>query len=192
MRPQHIRYYIFGALLLFCSSVLADQLFSPLDFGNKMRESMLERSIVSGKENFAAQTSLSQLTSSVVQLSYGDLLHVGDLRTQGFPNEQLACQRAITHGSISYVRKWIDATERGMTPEAANQIAAKKLEDVISACNVPVVENASGTRIPSVGGPCSFSTSHVFVDSNEVRGCLQRRWNSGRVTSIFLPIISIH
>jgi hypothetical protein len=68
-----------------------------------------------------------------------------------------------------------------MTPEAANQIAAKKLEDVIRACNVPVVENAAGTRIPSVGGPCSFSTSHVFVDSNEVRGCLQQTlefWSS--------------
>jgi hypothetical protein len=181
VRPQFILYCVFGALLLFCSSVLADQLFSRLDFGNKMRESLREQSLVSEKENFANQNSLSQLTSSVVELSYGDLLHVGDLRTQGFPNEQLACQRAITHGSISFVRKWIDATERGMTPEAANQIAAKKLEEVIRACNVPVVENAAGTRIPSVGGPCSFSTSHVFVDSNEVRGCLQQTlefWSS--------------
>lgn len=174
MRPQLILYCVYGGLLLFCSSVLADQLSSPLDFGAKMRESLREQSFVSGKENFANQSSLSRLTSSVVELSYGDLLNVGDFRTQGFPKEQLACQRAITHGSISYVRKWIDATERGMTPEAANQIAAKKLQEVISACNVPVVENAAGTRIPSVGGPCSFSTSQVFVDSNEVQGCLQQ------------------
>ncbi|MCI0442894.1 hypothetical protein L0244_15790 [bacterium] len=169
MRPQIILYCVFGALLLFCSSVLADQLSSPLDYGNKMRES------------FAHVRTLSRLTSSVVELSYGDLLNVADLRTQGFPKEQLACQRAITHGSIAYVRKWIDATERGMTPEAANQIAARKLEEVISVCNVPVVENAAGTRIPSVGGPCSFSTSHVFVDPNEVRGCLQQTlefWSS--------------
>lgn len=181
VRPQLILCSVFGALLLFCSSVPADQLFSPLDFGNKMREPLREQNIVSEKENFASQSSLSRLTSSIVELSYGDLLNVGDLRTQGFPEEQLACQRAITHGSISYVRKWIDATERGMTPEAANQIAAKKLEEVISVCNVPVVENALGTRIPSVGGPCSFSTSQVFVDSNEVRGCLQQTlefWSS--------------
>lgn len=181
VRPQLILCCVFGALLLFCSSVLADQVVSPWDFGNKMREPFREQSIMSGKEGFVTQNSLFQLTSSVLELSYGDLLHVSDLRTQGFPKEQLACQRAITHGSISYVRKWIDATERGMTPEAANHIAAKKLEEVISVCNVPVVENASGTRIPSVGGPCSFSTSQVFVDSNEVRGCLQQTlefWSS--------------
>jgi hypothetical protein len=76
VRPQFILYCVFGALLLFCSSVLADQLFSRLDFGNKMRESLREQSLVSEKENFANQNSLSQLTSSVVELSYGDLLHV--------------------------------------------------------------------------------------------------------------------
>jgi hypothetical protein len=181
VRPQFILYCVFGALLLFCSSVLSDQLFSPLDFGNKMLESLREQSIVSATEDFATQSSFSRLTSSVLELSYGDLLYVSNLRTQGFPKEQLACQRAIAHGSIAYVRKWIDATERGMTPEAANQIAGRKLEEVISVCNVPVVENAAGTRIPSVGGPCSFSTSHVFVDPNQVRGCLQQTlefWSS--------------
>ena len=181
MRPQLISYCVFGALLLFCSSVLADQPFSPLDFGNKMRESLREQTIVLATEDIATQSSFSRLTSSVLELSYGDLLYVGNLRTQGFPKEQLACQRAITHGSIAYVRKWIDVTERGMSPETANQIAAKKLEEVSNVCNVRVVENAAGARIPSLGGPCSSSTSHVFVDANEVQGCLQQTlefWSS--------------
>lgn len=169
MRPQLTRYCVFGALLIFCSSVPADQLSSPLDFGNKMRA------------HITTHRSLLLLTSYVQELSYGDLVYVNDLRTQGFPKEQLACQMAITHGSFGYVRKWIDATERGMTPEAANQVAARKLEEINNACNVSVVENAEGTRIPSAGGPCSLSTSHVFVDSNELRGCLQQTlefWSS--------------
>ena len=165
MRPQLILSRILAALLLFSTIAIAGQ--SPLNFQHKMGMNLT-------KQNFATQSSLLRLIPYVQELSYGDLLYVSDLRTQGFPQEQLACQRAITHGSFSYIRKWIDATERGMTPEAANQLAARKLEDVINACNVPVVENAAGTRIPSAGGPCSSSTSHAFVNSNELRGCLQQ------------------
>ena len=173
MRPQHILYSVLAALL-FSTIAVAGQFYSPLNFEHKMRVSLT-------KENFATQTSMLRLKSYVQELSYGDLLYVSDLRTQGFPQEQLACQRAITHGSISYVRKWIDATERGMTPEAANRFAARQLEDVVSTCNVPVVKNVEGTQIPSAGGPCSSSTSHVFVDANELRGCLQQTlefWSS--------------
>ena len=162
MRPQLTPYRIFAAFLLFSTTALAAQFYSPME--HKMQLG-----------------SLNQLTSYVQQLSYGDLLYLNDLRNQGFPQEQLACQRAITHGSISYVRKWIDATESGMTPEDANRFAARQLEGVVSACNVPVVENAAGTRIPSAGGPCSFSTSNSFVNSNELRACLQQTlefWSS--------------
>jgi hypothetical protein len=155
VRPQFTLCRILAALLLFSTIAVADQFYSPLE--HKMQLS-----------------SLYQLTSYVQQLSYGDLLYVDDLRTQGFPQEQLTCQRAITHGSFSYVRKWIDATERGMTPEDANRFAARQLEVVVSACNVPVVENAAGSRIPSAGGPCSFSTNNSFVDSYELRSCLQQ------------------
>jgi hypothetical protein len=164
VRPQLTLYRVIAALLLFSTIALADQFYSPLNLERKMHS-----------------TSLWQLTSYVQQLSYGDLLTVSDLRTHGFPQEQLACQRAITHGSFSYVRKWIDATEGGMTPEDANLFAARQLERIVSACNVPVVENAEGIRIPSAGGPCSTSTSHSFVDSNELRGCLQQTlefWSS--------------
>lgn len=174
MRPQLTLYRILTAFLLFSSIAAADQFYSPLDFGNKMRDSLQQQNVRLEKDNFATQNSLSRLTSSVLELSYGDLLNLGDLRTQGFPQEQLACQRAITRGSISYVRKWIDATERGMTPEAANRFAARQLENVTSACHVTVVENAAGIRIPSAGGPCSTATSHVFVDSNELEACLQQ------------------
>lgn len=169
MRPQLTPYRVIAALLLFSTIAVADQFYSRMNFEHKMH-----------------LNSQWQLTSYVQQLSYGDLLTVSDLRTQGFPPEQLACQRAITHGSISYVRKWIDATESGMTPEDANRFAARQLEGVVSACNVPVVENAEGIRIPSAGGPCSTSTSHSFVDSNELRGCLQQTlefWSS----YLFIP-----
>ena len=168
MRPQLTLYRIFAALLLFSTTAFADQFYSTME--HKMQRS-----------------SLNQLTSYVQQLSYGDLLFVHDLQTQGFPQEQLACQKAITRGSISYIRKWIDATESGMTPEDANRFAARQLEGVVSACNVPVVENAAGTRIPSAGGPCSFSTSFSFVDSNELRGCLQQTlefWSS----YLYIPV----
>jgi hypothetical protein len=164
VRPQIAQYRILAALLLFSTIAFADQYYSPYFEQSKMH-----------------MRSLFQLTSYVQELSYGDLLTVSDLRTQGFPQEQLACQRAITHGSISYVRKWIDATESGVTPEDANRFAARQLEGVVSACNVPVIENAAGIRIPSAGGPCSDSTSHSFVDSNELRGCLQQTlefWSS--------------
>lgn len=172
MRPQLILYHVFAALLLFSTIALADH--SPLNFEHKMRVTLT-------RQNIVTQSSLSQLTSYVQELSYGDLLYVSDLRTLGFPQEQLACQRAITHGSISYVRKWIDATERGMTPEAANRFASRQLEDVVSACNVPIVKNAEGTQIPSAGGPCSMATSQGFIDANELRGCLQQTlefWSS--------------
>jgi len=174
VRPQITLYRVIAALLLFSTIAIADQFYLRMNFEHRMRVDLTN-------ENSANQISLSMLTSYVQELSYGDLLYVTDLRTQGFPQEQLACQRAITHGSISYVRKWIDATERGMTPEDANRFAARQLEGVISACNVPVVENAEGIRIPSAGGPCSNSTSHSFVDSNELRGCLQQTlefWSS--------------
>lgn len=157
MRPQLTLYRVIAALLLFSTIAVADQFYSPLNLEHKMH-----------------LNSLWQLTSYVQQLSYGDLLTVRDLRTQGFPQEQLACQRAITHGSFLYVRKWIDATEGGLTPEDANLFAGRQLEGVVSACNVPVVENTEGIRIPSAGGPCSTSTSHSFVDSIELRGCLQQ------------------
>jgi hypothetical protein len=166
VRPQLTLYRVTAALLLFSTIAVADQFysrnFSPLE--HKMHV-----------------YSLYQLKSYVQELCYGDLLNVNDFRTQGFPQEQLACQRAITHGSFTYVRKWIDATEGGMTPEDANLFAARQLEDIVSACNVPVVENAEGIRIPSAGGPCSTSTSHSFVDSNELRECLQQTlefWSS--------------
>jgi hypothetical protein len=158
VRPQITRYGVVAALLLFSTIAVAGQFYSPLEH----------------KMQLMHVSSLHQLTSYVQQLSYGDLLTVNDLRTQGFPQEQLACQRAITHGSFSFVRKWIDATESGMTPEDANRFAARQLESVARACNVPVVENSEGIRIPSAGGPCSTSTSNSFVDSNELRGCLQQ------------------
>src|SRR5262245_13889875 len=168
MRPQLILYRVVAVLLLFSSVALADQFASASNFGNKMRESLRSQDF-SGPES-----SFSRLTSYVLELSYGDLLQVGDFRTQGFPEQQLACQRAITHGSISYVRKWIDATERGMTPEAANRFAGRQLQGVIDACNVPVMMNSAGTRIPSVGNPCSFTTSRALVDSKDLQGCLQQ------------------
>ena len=168
MRPQLVLYRILAAFLLFATTVFADPFNSPLE--HKMR-----------------LYALNQLTSYVQQLSYGDLVYVNDLRTQGFPQEQLVCQRAITHGSISYVRKWIDAIESGITPEDANRFAARQLEGIVSACNVLVVQNAEGIRIPSAGGPCSTSTSHDFVDPYELQNCLQQTlefWSS----YLYIPV----
>ena len=168
MRPQ-LKLFLVATIVLLAATAATADLSPPFSsIRDQMREAVQYQNISS----YNRQANL-RLASHIVQLSNANLLA---LRKNVFPEQQVTCQKAIVKGSASYVSRWVEAIEAGRTPEWADHYASRQLDSVSTACNIPVLTDASGVMMPAAGGPCAPFTNqpHTTVNAEELRVCLQR------------------
>jgi arylsulfatase A-like enzyme len=114
------------------------------------------------------------LVSDVLALAYG--ANNPALLPAEWPAQkpQLACQRRIGRAVDAYIRTYLGALRKSMSPRAADERARRELDRLPSHCSVAVDTGATGLTLPSVGPQCGAATvDRGSVDAAALGECLR-------------------